>query len=110
MDWKEALSKLNSEEFPKTDDIITEPAHSENIQKAPLIIGIDRSHRKGKTATIIEGFLCPEEQVKEIASTLKIKLGCGGSARNGEILLQGDLRTQVSSFLESKGYKVKYGC
>lgn len=72
-----------------------------------LRVILDKKGRKGKVATIIEGFTIPDDEVAEISSELKRKIGTGGSARGGEILLQGDWREKASSLLREKGFKVK---
>ena len=107
MDWKEALAGIKSglpegspapEASEKTDS---------GVQKEPLHILIDKKQRKGKTATLIEGFLCDDEQVKEISRQLRRQVGAGGSCRGGDILLQGDCLAKVREILLGMGYKVK---
>lgn len=79
----------------------------ENVQKEALRIVVDKKGRKGKVATIVEGFTVPDGEVAEIAARLKRKLGVGGSSRGGEILIQGDAADRVRDFLKIEGYKVK---
>ncbi len=114
MDWKEALSKafdgVDAPEFEKEEEMVEEVSlndKDQTVQKEPLKVLTDKKARKGKTATIIEGFLCDDEELKEIAKELKTKTGVGGSARCGEILLQGDCKQKVAEMLKAKGYKVK---
>ena len=115
MDWKEALSMaFDGDDAPQfepsaeQDDATDATVVADKIlQTEPLRILTDRKARKGKTATIIEGFLCDDEELKEIAKELKSKTGVGGSARCGEILLQGDCKQKVAEMLKAKGYKVK---
>lgn len=110
MDWKDALAKLNdSGAIPQVDD---EPAAEAApakpaVQKEPLNVLIDRKGRKGKTATIIEGFLCDDSEVEDIAKKLKQKIGTGGSSRDGEILLQGEWKERAATLLRELGFKVK---
>lgn len=112
MDWKDALAGLKSE-MPEGENIenIREEEHqrkeSEMPQREPLRVLLDRRHRKGKTATLIEGFLCDEEKVKDIAKTLRQNIGTGGSSRGGDILLQGDCLGKVRSLLKEMGYRLK---
>lgn len=107
MDWKEALGALSAQNFPDAPD----DGHQAETADAPkkklphLHIGIDRRQRKGKTATIIEGFDCDDAELKAIAASLKSALGTGGSSRCGEILLQGDWRGKAADLLRAKGYK-----
>lgn len=72
-----------------------------------LHILIDRKGRKGKVATIIEGFDPDDKGIEEITSYLKKKIGTGGSSRGGEILLQGDWKEKAAEILKAKGYKIK---
>lgn len=110
MDWKDALSKLNESGVVPTapEDSIRELSVTEkSVQKEPLNIIIDRKGRKGKTATIIEGFTCDSAEVDSLEKMLKQKIGTGGSSRGGEILLQGDWKEKVTQILRKEGYKVK---
>jgi translation initiation factor 1 len=108
-DWKDALSALKeSGEIPvdNTPDPSPEPVKSD-ARRSPLHVVTDRKGRKGKTATIIEGFAGTDEELEELARTLKNRLGTGGSARGGEILIQGDRKNDVMALLKEAGYKVK---
>ncbi|MCC8038132.1 MAG: translation initiation factor [Bacteroidales bacterium] len=79
---------------------------TQGAKKPRLDIIIDRKGRKGKEATIIAGF-DPDDNYLEVAAALKKRLGTGGSARGGEILIQGDRRNDVKQYLESQGYKTR---
>ncbi|WP_020570205.1 translation initiation factor [Neolewinella persica] len=70
----------------------------------PLRVHLDRKYRRGKEATIITGFSGPEEQLKALEKLLKTKCGVGGSAKNGEIIIQGNKREKVMELLLSEGY------
>lgn len=73
-----------------------------------LTISMERKGRGGKTATIIAGFTSPEE-ASETASALKKRLATGGSARDTEVLIQGDRRTDVRTALIALGYPTPKG-
>lgn len=111
MDWKDQLSALRG----NLDEPADEPAEvfgkldSVKTNSEILRIVTDKKGRKGKIATIIEGFLQPNDKVEEIARQLKQKLGVGGSVRDGEILIQGDRKKEVIEFLCSLGFKTKLG-
>ena len=107
-DWKKRLGVVYSTnpefQFEKDQDDTQE---SLPPQQQKLYIKLDRKNRKGKTVTLIEGFVGTEEDLKSLAREMKSKCGVGGSTRNGEILIQGDFRERIMILLEEKGYKVK---
>lgn len=72
--------------------------------KQPIRVWIDRKQRGGKEVTLIQGFSGSEEQLKDLAKTLKTKLGVGGAAKDGEIIIQGDHREKVVQILIQIGY------
>lgn len=109
MDWKDALSaaRQNFDEVPEEIGSQENEEQNKNSQKTPLSVVTDKKGRNGKTATIIEGFSIPQTEVEDIARKLKQKFGVGGSVRTGEILIQGDYKDKVKSFLVSLNFKVK---
>lgn len=72
-----------------------------------LRIFIEKNHRGGKTATVIKGFVGNKRDLEDLGKLLKIKCGTGGSSKDGEIIIQGDLREKVLEILLSIGYKAK---
>ena len=77
--------------------------------KQRLIVGIDRRNRGGKQVTLVSGFVGKADDLKELGRALKTKLGVGGSAKEGEITIQGDFRDKVVSILQQMGYQAKRG-
>ena len=71
-----------------------------------LKVCIDK-HRAGKIAIIIKGFVGTAANMKALCKILKAKCGVGGSAKNGEIIIQGDLRDKVMDILAKEGYNYK---
>lgn len=106
MNWKDLLAqKVQSGELDREDFTSETP---EKKKKADTIeVVIDRKGRKGKTATLAAGFTCPDDELKEIASKLKSRLSTGGSARGGEILIQGERLDEVKALLSEMGFKVR---
>lgn len=111
MDWKDMLSQLR-DELPQVEESAAEAADEMNMEnpglkKGTIRIVVEKKGRKGKTATIAEGFTCDDDELEEVASKAKRHLGVGGSARGGEILIQGECRERFAAFLRTLGYTVK---
>jgi translation initiation factor 1 len=77
------------------------------VNQQLLYIWLDSKARKGKTVTLIKGFRGPEEDLENLARQIKSLCGTGGSAKNGEIIIQGDFREKIIVFLNREGYKTK---
>ena len=71
-----------------------------------LQVCIDK-HRAGKIAIIIKGFVGTSDDLKALGKILKARCGVGGSSKNGEIIIQGDLRDKVMDILAKEGYNYK---
>lgn len=70
-------------------------------------VSLDKSGRAGKIVSRVEGFSGPAPELEKLARELKNLCGTGGSAKDGEILIQGDQRSKIAAFLEKKGGKVR---
>jgi translation initiation factor 1 len=70
-----------------------------------LKVLIDRKQRKGKSLTIVSGFQGAADDLKDLAKILKSKCGVGGSAKAGEILVQGEFKDKIYALLNEMGYK-----
>ncbi|MDL2262639.1 translation initiation factor, partial [Bacteroidales bacterium OttesenSCG-928-I21] len=72
-----------------------------------LKVFIDNKQRKGKTVTMITGFIGTHEDLNTLAKELKTKCGVGGSTKNGEIIIQGEFKEKIFEYLTKQNYKVK---
>lgn len=109
-DWKDRLGVV----FSTNPDFKYEIEQDEEPEtlapaKQKLIVKIDRRQRAGKQVTLVEGFVGREEDLTELGRELKKKLGVGGSAKDGQIVIQGDFRDRTVELLIKLGYNAKRG-
>ena len=76
-------------------------------EKQNLKVVLDSKQRKGKTVTLIQGFIGTEEDLKELAKLLKNKCGTGGSVKDGEIIIQGEIKEKILTILREHHYRAK---
>ena len=88
---------------PSSDIVESETILNENQN---LLVHLDR-RKGGKIVTIIKGYQGPISELKILANSLKKKLSVGGSVKNDEILLQGNLREKVLKFLLNNNFNAK---
>jgi len=107
-DWKDRLGIVYS---TNNDFDYDKQEHQEDEtlppQQQKLIVSLDKRNRKGKAVTLIAGFVGTEEDLKDLGKLLKTKCGVGGSVKDGEVLIQGDLRDKVIQLLANQGYKAR---
>lgn len=110
-DWHDALSALAAQLAPGDPSSTSEDLHPATqhppVQSSPVHIALERKGRGGKTATIIYDLDLADPDLKNLAADLKRSLGCGGSSRGGEILIQGDRVTDCRKFLTARGFIIK---
>ena len=104
-DWKDRLNVVYSTnpDF-KYDTDKEEEQDTLPKEKQQLRIQLDKRNRKGKAVTLITGFVGSSEDLEELGKFLKVKCGVGGSAKDHEIIVQGDLRNKVLELLQKEGY------
>ncbi len=109
-DWKKRLGVVYSTN-PDFQYQTEETPEEETLPPAKqrLIVRIDRRHRAGKQVTLVEGFVGRSDDLASLAKTLKTKCGVGGTAKDGEITIQGDLRDKVTALLKEMGYNASRG-
>ncbi len=104
-DWKDRLNVVYSTnpdykyETEKEDEQDTLPK-----DKQLLRISLDKRNRKGKAVTLITGFVGTTDDLEALGKMLKVKCGVGGSAKDGEIIVQGDFRNKILELLQKEGY------
>jgi len=107
-DWKNRSGMVYStkDDFEFEEDSgIEEETLSPSQQN--LKVMLDKKARGGKKVTLVAGFVGSEDDLKELGKELKSKCGVGGSAKDGEILIQGDNRDKVLGLLLKGGYRAK---
>lgn len=107
-DWKkrDGVVYSTSEQFDYSYSSQEEQATLPKQQQS-LKVMLDKSGRAGKQVTLITGFVGTSVDLESLAKFLKTKCGTGGSAKDGEILVQGDVRDKVTEILQKEGYKAK---
>lgn len=104
-DWKDRLGVLYSTNpnFEYTTEQVEEPDTLEPARQE-LRISLSKKQRGGKEVTLITGFVGHDEDLAELGRILRQRCGVGGSAKDGEILIQGDQRAKLRSLLLALGY------
>lgn len=104
-DWKERLNVV----YSTNPDFSYETEESEEPDTLPkntqkLRVRIEKNHRGGKTVTIVSGFIGTDADLKELGKMLKSRCGVGGSAKEGELLIQGEFKEKIIELLKKEGY------
>lgn len=111
-DWKDKLGAAFGTQLSEAqdDELLQQDTAGDAVQqqgKRVVHVIIERKGRAGKVATLVVDLMCDDDALKALARDLKQQLGVGGSARGGEILIQGDHRERVMQLLRDRGFVVK---
>lgn len=104
-DWKKRLNivySTNPDYHYQGDE--TEEETTIAKEKQLLRVSLDKRNRKGKAVTLVTGFTGTNDDLQELGKLLKTRCGVGGSAKDGEIIVQGDHRQKVLDILQKEGY------
>ena len=102
-----ALSKLSNlppppKDLPQQEEL---GGDAGAVQSDPLRVTVDRKYRRGKSATLVTGFMGDEGALQDLGKQLKVQCGVGGSVKDGVIIVQGDQRERVVELLLDLGYR-----
>lgn len=104
-DWKSRLNIVYSTNPDyKYDEGEEDEVPASPKEKQQVRVKLDRRNRGGKTVTLITGVEGSDDEIAALAAKLKSKIGTGGSAKDGEIIIQGDFRNRVQELLVKEGY------
>lgn len=107
-DWKSRQGVVYS---TNTEFNYTHQTHGEADTLPPakqnLRAMLDKNGRAGKQVTLVIGFVGASTDLESLTKLLKSTCGAGGSCKDGEILIQGDVRDKVVAILAKEGYKAK---
>lgn len=108
-DWKQRFGVVFSTnpDFEYEEQVTEPEPETLHPSQQRLHVSMERAGRKGKTVTLVKGFVGCDADLQDLSKKLKTKLCVGGTAKNGEIVIQGDLRQRVKELLTSEGYAVK---
>ncbi len=105
-DWKKrdgivySTSSDFEYQYQQREESNTLPPQQQNLR-----VSLDKSNRGGKQVTLVTGFVGSSPDLEKLGKLVKTKCGVGGSVKDGEIVIQGDLRDKILQLLIKEGYK-----
>lgn len=105
MDIQDQLKNLFPDHVPDESEAPKKDNPKYWLQDAPIICKYEK--RKGKPVTILEGYTGSDADFKKLTKDLKSYLSVGGSYKNDFIIIQGDYRDKIMTFLKDHGFSIK---
>lgn len=104
-DWKQRLGMVYSTnpdfqfEVSQKEEPATLPKHEQRLR-----VRVERKGRNGKIVTLVTGFMGTDNDLKALGKYIKTHLSTGGTAKDGEIVIQGEVRSKIVQLLLNAGY------
>jgi translation initiation factor 1 len=86
-------------DFPAEEEVTTLPKNQQKLR-----VKLDTKQRAGKVVTLVGGFSGSVADIEALGKLLKTKCGAGGSVKDGFIMIQGDYKDKVITWLKDWGY------
>jgi len=106
--WKERkdiVYSTNPDFNYNYDNVVNEQVTIDPSKQKLKVYMDSKARSKGKQATVVNGFVGSEDDLKDLAKLLKTKCAVGGTIKEGEIIIQGDFRDKLIQILSAQGYK-----
>ncbi len=108
-EWKQRLGVVFSTnpDYAYQEDTPQDEPETLPVNQQKLHVRMERAGRKGKTVTLVSGFIGKDADRQALGKYLKTKLSTGGSCKDGDIIIQGDVRERVKELLHAAGYNAR---
>jgi translation initiation factor 1 len=84
------------------------PPTAPPVSKTEVVrIWLEKKGRNGKPVCIVRDLALNDDALAALAARLKRACGTGGTAKDGEIIIQGDHRDAIATLLTRDGFRVK---
>lgn len=110
--WKSPFAALGNVTLPpgtteqSTATHPTPPPPASNKHRGRVDIIRQTAHRRGKTVTVVTGFIGISQAEKErFAKSIQTACGAGGTVKEGRIEIQGDRRELIARILTDAGFR-----
>lgn len=109
---KLGLEDLGGFVFSTNEDFVPEDDQKQGSGDIPASEQLLEAHysskgRAGKKVVVVKGMMGTDQEIADLGKELRKKCGVGGSVKDGEIVIQGDVREKVMDYLRDKGFRVK---